>query len=125
METHPAHTPLPYNAHTDALDALTWSYTGSYFALQSPSVLDRWNAGYSYPDRVLKSRRPARPPFTQEECQELMGMLRSLASESFSTFTALLCFERLILTMCQLPNQTSRRLSTHASSRASSSELVR
>ena len=29
MESHPAHMPLPFNAYADALDALTWSYTGN------------------------------------------------------------------------------------------------
>lgn len=28
MESHPAHAPLPSSARSDALDALTWSYTG-------------------------------------------------------------------------------------------------
>lgn len=27
MEMHPSHSPLPYNAYSEALDALTWSYT--------------------------------------------------------------------------------------------------
>lgn len=28
LESHPAHASLPHNARSDALDALTWSYTG-------------------------------------------------------------------------------------------------
>lgn len=28
MESHPAHAPLPENAHVEALDALKWTYTG-------------------------------------------------------------------------------------------------
>lgn len=30
MESHPAHASLPPNARSDALDALTWSYTGQF-----------------------------------------------------------------------------------------------
>lgn len=28
VEGHPAHIVLPENAHSEAMDALTWSYTG-------------------------------------------------------------------------------------------------
>ncbi|TDL30084.1 hypothetical protein BD410DRAFT_51905 [Rickenella mellea] len=62
MESHPAHSPLPANALADALDALTWAYTG-----------------HPYPDNLLKSKGPVRPPFSQEECKELLGVLRSLS----------------------------------------------
>ncbi|KAI0076911.1 hypothetical protein K474DRAFT_1662296 [Panus rudis PR-1116 ss-1] len=55
MEGHPAHAPLPEKAHFDALDALTWSYT----------------------DALLPSHQPAPPPFAPQECQELMGLLKS------------------------------------------------
>jgi hypothetical protein len=55
MEAHPAHASLPHNARGEAMDALTWSYT----------------------DRLLPAHLPVPPPFTQEECQELMTMLRS------------------------------------------------
>ncbi|KAL5529867.1 hypothetical protein ACEPAF_6124 [Sanghuangporus sanghuang] len=55
METHPAHTPLPVNAYAEAWDKLTWSYT----------------------ERLLKSNRRAPPPFTQQESQELLTLLRS------------------------------------------------
>ena len=55
LENHPAHAPLPPQAHAEAMDALTWSYT----------------------DCLLPSSRPAPPPFTPQECQELMGLLKS------------------------------------------------
>ncbi len=29
MEGHPAHSPLPVETHTEAMDALKWSYTGT------------------------------------------------------------------------------------------------
>lgn len=29
IESHPAHEPLPANAHAEALDVLTWCYTGA------------------------------------------------------------------------------------------------
>lgn len=31
LEGHPAHTRLPENAHTEAMDVLTWCYTGNSF----------------------------------------------------------------------------------------------
>ncbi|EJD01731.1 uncharacterized protein FOMMEDRAFT_90143 [Fomitiporia mediterranea MF3/22] len=65
MESHPAHTPLPVNAYAEAMDKLTWSYT----------------------ERLLKSNRRAPPPFTQHECQELIGILRN-TSGSESTVQA-------------------------------------
>ncbi|ETW83756.1 hypothetical protein HETIRDRAFT_472051 [Heterobasidion irregulare TC 32-1] len=56
IETHPAHMPLPPSSLAEAIDILTWSYT----------------------DRLLPSSHPTPPPFSQDECQELMGLLRSL-----------------------------------------------
>ena len=40
MESHPAHASLPSSARSDALDALTWSYTGQ-FSLTLHSLLVR------------------------------------------------------------------------------------
>ncbi|EIN11100.1 hypothetical protein PUNSTDRAFT_64302 [Punctularia strigosozonata HHB-11173 SS5] len=56
MEGHPAHAPLPPTARDEALDVLTWAYTGI--------------------DCLLPTNRLATPPFTPEECQELMGLLK-------------------------------------------------
>ncbi|TFK46997.1 hypothetical protein OE88DRAFT_1637432 [Heliocybe sulcata] len=56
MEGHPAHQSLPQNAHAEAMDALTWSYT----------------------DCLLPSTKPTEPPFDHAECQELMALLKSL-----------------------------------------------
>lgn len=55
MEAHPAHTSLPVNAKIEAMDVLTWAWT----------------------DRLLPSHRTVPAPFTQDECQELMTLLRS------------------------------------------------
>ncbi|KAF8179221.1 hypothetical protein BJ912DRAFT_855727, partial [Pholiota molesta] len=59
MEAHPAHQPLPHKAKAEAMDVLTWAWT----------------------DRLLPSARPIPPPFTQDECQELMNLLRSFSAE--------------------------------------------
>ncbi|KAF7328383.1 hypothetical protein MVEN_02553900 [Mycena venus] len=56
MESHPAHAALPFAARREAMDVLTWAWT----------------------DRVLPPQQlPLPPPFTQNECQELLGLLRS------------------------------------------------
>ncbi|KAI5116232.1 hypothetical protein M0805_003294 [Coniferiporia weirii] len=60
MESHPAHVPLPANAYSEALDALTWSYT----------------------ERLLKTNRRAPPPFTQHESHELIELLRQTSESS-------------------------------------------
>lgn len=62
MESHPAHAPLPPSARSDALDALTWSYT----------------------DCLLPSARPVPPPFSQDECQELIRLLETLGHPDLS-----------------------------------------
>ncbi|KAI0940341.1 hypothetical protein AcV5_001475 [Taiwanofungus camphoratus] len=60
LESHPAHAPLAPESRAEAMDALTWSYT----------------------DCLLPSSRPILPPFTPQECQELMGLLRSSEGSS-------------------------------------------
>ncbi|KAI0658603.1 hypothetical protein C8Q70DRAFT_917273 [Cubamyces menziesii] len=60
LEGHPAHAPLSSETHTEAMDALKWSYT----------------------DCLLPTVRPAPPPFAPQECQELMNLLRSFDSSS-------------------------------------------
>ncbi|KAI0371477.1 hypothetical protein BV20DRAFT_942006 [Pilatotrama ljubarskyi] len=60
IEGHPAHAPLPGETHSEAMDALKWSYT----------------------DCLLPSARPAPPPFAPQECQELMNLLRSFDTSS-------------------------------------------
>ncbi|KAJ7500224.1 hypothetical protein B0H11DRAFT_1996696 [Mycena galericulata] len=56
MESHPAHAALPFTARREAMDVLTWAWT----------------------DRLLPPHElPLPPPFTQLECQELLGLLRS------------------------------------------------
>ncbi|KAI0268289.1 hypothetical protein BC834DRAFT_821316, partial [Gloeopeniophorella convolvens] len=60
LESHPAHVPLPSSCISEAIDALTWAYT----------------------DRLLPSSHPTPPPFTQEECQELISLLRSFNGDT-------------------------------------------
>ncbi|KAJ7626846.1 hypothetical protein FB45DRAFT_991204 [Roridomyces roridus] len=56
MESHPAHAALPFDAKREAMDVLSWSWT----------------------DRLLAPQeQPLHPPFSQAECQELLGLLRS------------------------------------------------
>ncbi|KAG6809666.1 hypothetical protein H0H93_015611, partial [Arthromyces matolae] len=55
MEGHPAHTSLPPNARAEAMDVLSWAWT----------------------DRLLPTQLSIPPPFKQEECTELMTLLRS------------------------------------------------
>ncbi|KAK0461163.1 uncharacterized protein EV420DRAFT_1640659 [Desarmillaria tabescens] len=54
MEAHPAHNPLPPNAHEEAMNALTWALT----------------------DRLLPSQQTTSAPFSQNEYQELTSLLR-------------------------------------------------
>ncbi|KAK0212739.1 hypothetical protein DFS33DRAFT_1377207 [Desarmillaria ectypa] len=54
MEAHPAHNPLPANAHGEAMNALTWAWT----------------------DRLLPSQQATSAPFSQNEYQELTSLLR-------------------------------------------------
>lgn len=59
MEAHPAHTALPAKARSEAMDVLTWAWT----------------------DRLLPSHRAIPSPFSQDECQELMTLLRSFNTD--------------------------------------------
>ncbi|KAG7440014.1 uncharacterized protein BT62DRAFT_911598, partial [Guyanagaster necrorhizus] len=54
MEAHPAHSPLPANAHGEAMNALIWAWT----------------------DHLLPSRQTTSAPFSQHEYQELTSLLR-------------------------------------------------
>lgn len=63
MVSHPAHVLLPPASVSEAIDVLTWSYT----------------------DRLLPSSHPTPPPFSQEECQQLITLLRSFNHLSAQT----------------------------------------
>jgi hypothetical protein len=76
MESHPAHAPLPLNARSEALDALTWSYTGQFMILLLPRL---WSTE-TCSDCLLPSARPIPPPFSQDECQELIKLLETLGN---------------------------------------------
>lgn len=60
MEAHPSHTNLDEKAKGEALDVLSWALT----------------------DRILPSHRAIPAPFSQEECQELMTLLKSFESDN-------------------------------------------
>ncbi|CAK5282186.1 unnamed protein product [Mycena citricolor] len=55
MESHPAHASLGFAARKEAADVLTWCWA----------------------DALLPLPTTQRPPFSQTECQELLGVLRS------------------------------------------------
>ena len=78
MESHPAHAPLPPSARSDALDALTWSYTGQFTIFLRPHL--RLIEVCS--DCLLPSSRLVPPPFSQEECQELIKLLEETLGEA-------------------------------------------
>ena len=76
MEAHPAHTSLPANAKIEAMDVLTWAWTG-----KAPTAATRAKTHLNpFLDRLLPSQRTVPAPFTQEECQELMSLLRSFSN---------------------------------------------
>src|SRR5216684_3183793 len=76
MVSHPAHAPLPPESISKAIDVLTWSYTGpfTFSHLMLPLIL-------LASDRLLPSPHSSLPPFSQEECQELLRMLHSFDRE--------------------------------------------
>jgi hypothetical protein len=75
MMSHPAHALLPSESVSEAIDVLTWSYTGMLIpAFSSVSPFIRLAS-----DRLLPSPHPSLPPFSQEECQELLILLRSFS----------------------------------------------
>lgn len=59
IQTHPAHAPLPHNAKVQAMNVLVWVQTNRRYSLHR-------NISY---------------PFTQDECQQLMLLLRSFGHE--------------------------------------------
>ena len=74
MEAHPAHNSLPAKAKIEAMDVLTWAWTGNnyfYLPILFPFLI------FSCIERLLPSHRAIPAPFTQEECQELMTLIRS------------------------------------------------
>jgi len=73
IETHPSHTTLPFEVRTEAMDVLTWAWT----------------------DRLL-SHRPVPTPFTQEECQELLTLLRSFGDAQSNSGIQSLVHTRIV-----------------------------
>lgn len=115
MEAHPAHTSLPPHARIEAMDVLTWAWTGKEL------VDGTFHTVNLLPDRLLPSHRTIPAPFTQEECQELMSLLRSFGGKLFRLYLPLKHSLILLQTKVTLG---SKLLSTHGSFLGSSSELV-
>ncbi|KAG6332906.1 hypothetical protein ID866_6184 [Astraeus odoratus] len=69
IEMHPAHVVLLQPSRQEAADVLHWSYT----------------------DRLLSHPQPVQPPFSQDECQELLRLVndpRQLSSLSYNRMIA-------------------------------------
>ncbi|KAF9022699.1 hypothetical protein BDZ89DRAFT_956350 [Hymenopellis radicata] len=60
MESHPAHETIPAHVKAEAMDVLTWAWT----------------------ERLLPSQRTIPAPFSQDECQELMTLIRSFGGNA-------------------------------------------
>ena len=111
MESHPAHALLPPGAREDALDALTWSYTGQFTIMLGP----RFRFAYPCSDCLLPSARPVPPPFSQEECQELIKLLQTLGEVAPPEVVQLLTHNQATLNSLS-PRMWCTRVSCHASS---------
>jgi hypothetical protein len=80
MEAHPAHNSLPAKAKMEAMDVLTWAWTGklAFFYTNTFAQAFHFLFFLLLPlERLLPSHRAVPAPFTQEECQELMTLIRS------------------------------------------------
>ncbi|KAI6006229.1 hypothetical protein F5J12DRAFT_939955 [Pisolithus orientalis] len=65
VKTHPAHVVLSQGSWQEAVDILHWSYT----------------------DWLLTHPQPIQPPFSQEECQELLRLPNDLSQQSTLSYT--------------------------------------
>ena len=75
MESHPAHTTLPAKAKNEAVQVLTWAWTDGLL----PNPYATPGAGVGAGAGAGKGAVPA--PFSQEECQELMALLKGFNGE--------------------------------------------
>ena len=92
MEAHPAHNALPAKAKIEAMDVLTWAWTGNNgFYLPTSATFTHFF--FLFIERLLPSHRAIPAPFTQEECQELMTLIRSFGG----TYTSLLFLRQICL----------------------------
>lgn len=76
MESHPAHVAIPTHVREEAMDVLTWAWTGSFL-----HFLHSGPYSYFVVERLLPSQRALPAPFSQDECQEIMALLRSFGGE--------------------------------------------
>ena len=82
MMSHPAHASLPSESVSEVIDVLTWSYTGPFTSL----ILFRLFISLAL-DCLLQSSLTSISPFSQEECQELLLLLRSFNREPLPSMT--------------------------------------
>ena len=75
MEAHPAHSSLPEKAKMEAMDVLTSAWTGSGSICILMPLCSSFHS--SFIERLLPSHLVVPAPFTQEESQELMTIIRS------------------------------------------------
>lgn len=102
IEAHPAHLKLPESAVREARDALSWTYTGT-LTLLSGFVYLRLHQ----PDVLLPSSRPAPPPFTQAECQELTSLLAAHPAGVVHTRVIARIHLRMGMSLCLNPQYSS------------------
>lgn len=80
MCTHPAHVSVPQSAYDEALEVLTWCYTGTFIVLfgytQLSTLLDSVLRADSAPPPLV----PFPPPFTFKECTALLELIRNISS---------------------------------------------
>ncbi|KAI5984980.1 hypothetical protein F5J12DRAFT_936300 [Pisolithus orientalis] len=67
VKTHPTHVVLSQGSQQEAVDILHWSYT----------------------DWLLAHPQPIQPPFSQEECQELLRLLNDPSQQSTLSYTCM------------------------------------
>ncbi|KAF8886910.1 hypothetical protein BD779DRAFT_540713 [Infundibulicybe gibba] len=79
MESHPAHTSLPLDAHQEAINSLNWASTNG----------------------LLPPNHSAPAPFTPEECQSLTTLLRSTEKQGETPFRTNTVSKILLRAICR------------------------
>jgi hypothetical protein len=80
VEVHHAHVPLPSSAALEAIDILMWCYTSTRLDYSTTHIILMFVGLEHFVPSSTSSL-----PFSQDACQELIGHLRSLDSESCAT----------------------------------------
>ena len=85
MAAYPAHISLPTKARMEALDVLTWAWTGNNgFIYSLTSLAEAYT--FSSIECLFPSHCAVPAPFTQEECRELMTLIRSFGGTDHISF---------------------------------------